>query len=109
MNFLLSLKSFPELLFLVVFLAALLILLYVLIKEIIVDKMNKSAISGTAQITSKQVVQYFIDNGYVVCNVSPGKNENKWFGYLIKNGEYLIATAFTNGEWVERHIDSLEQ
>jgi hypothetical protein len=109
MNFLLSLKSFPELLFLAVFLTALLILAYVLGKEMIIDKMNKNTLTSVSQITSKQVAQYFIDNGYVVCNISPGKNENKWFGYLIKNGEYLIATAFTNGQWVERHIDSLEQ
>ncbi|MDQ3048435.1 MAG: hypothetical protein M3R27_12875 [Bacteroidota bacterium] len=62
---------------------------------------------SVSAVTSKQVTHYLIDEGYVVCNITPVKNSSKWLAFLIKNGEYKIATVFTNGETIQGHQDSL--
>jgi hypothetical protein len=103
----LAFSSFPETLFFIVFVTAIGILLFtfgsVIIKDVRGDQKK-----GVSKVTAKQVNHYFINKGYVVCNITPVKNSNKWLAFLIKNGEYLIATVFTNGELIEGHQDSLE-
>jgi len=103
----LAFTSFPETLFFIVFVTAIGILLYTFGSLIIRDIREESG-KGKSNVTAKQVNHYFTDKGYVVCNITPVKNSNKWLAFLVKNGEYLIATVFTNGERIEGHLDSLE-
>ena|SRR6218665_1864284 len=102
-----SFSSFPEILFFVVFVLAIAALLYAFGWQIVQDA-RKGRVSHDTAVTPKQVTHYFLDKGYVVCNITPVKNSNKWLAFLIKNGDYLIATVFTNGETIEGHLDSLE-
>lgn len=100
-------SSFSEILFIVVFVFAIAILLYAFGWQIVQDLRKGKELIKSA-VTSKQVNHYFENKGYVVCNVTPVKNSNKWLAFLVKNGEYLIATVFTNGETIEGHLDRLE-
>ncbi|MCW3082709.1 MAG: hypothetical protein JWP12_75 [Bacteroidetes bacterium] len=102
-----SFNTFPEILFFVVFVIAIATLLYAFGWQIVKD-VRKGKRRVDSSVTPKQVTHYFIDKGYVVCNITPVKNSNKWLAFLIKNGEYLIATVFTNGQTIEGHLDSLE-
>jgi hypothetical protein len=99
--------SFPETLFFIVFVSAIGVLLYTF-GSLIIKDMQEQREQGTAHVTAKQVNHYFTDKGYVVCNITPVKNSNKWLAFLVKNGEYLIATVFTSGGRIEGHRDSLE-
>ena len=99
-------NSISEILFFIVFVSVICIFLYAFGWQIILDaRGNKEPAGG---VTSRQVNHYFADKGYVVCNVTPVTNSTKWLAFLIKNGEYLIATVFTNGEKIEGHLDRLE-
>jgi hypothetical protein len=99
--------SFPETLFFIVFVFAIGALLYTF-GSLIVKDAGKENDKGKMHVTAKQVNHYFTDKGYVVYNVTPVKNSTKWLAFLVKNGEYLIATVFTNGGQIEGHLDSLE-
>lgn len=102
-----SFNSFPEILFFIVFVIAIATLLYAFGWQIVKDVRRERGTIDSS-VTPKQVTHYFINKGYVVCNITPVKNSNKWLAFLIKNGEYLIATVFTNGQTIEGHLDSLE-
>jgi hypothetical protein len=104
----LSFTSFPEAMFFIVFLFAIGVLLYTFGWHILHDMNNRIDEEQFSQVTAKEVSHYFTDKGYVVCNITPVKNSNKWLAFLVKNGEYLIATVFTNGQGIEGHKDSLE-
>ena len=58
-------------------------------------------------VTSKQVSHYFMARGYIVCSLAPIKDTGKWLGNKKKNGEYIIATAFTEGQTIKGHDDVL--
>ncbi len=92
--------------FYIAFVSAIIVLLYTYGGQIVKD-MNRAGVEQSS-VTEKQVSHYFVNQGYVVCNITPVKNSNKWLAFLIKNGEYLIATAFTKGESIEGHQDSVE-
>jgi|GEM_PF-7060685 len=99
--------SLPETLFFIVFVAAIGVLVYISLRMVVKDvREEKEKVKSS--VTARQVSHYFTGKGYVVCNITPVKNSNKWLAFLVKNGEYLIATVFTNGERIEGHLDSLE-
>ncbi|MCW3104108.1 MAG: hypothetical protein JWO09_2548 [Bacteroidetes bacterium] len=100
--------SLPETLFFIVFIAAIGILVYISVSMIVKDMREEKKKKVKSSVTARQVSHYFTGKGYVVCNITPVKNSNKWLAFLVKNGEYLIATVFTNGERIEGHLDSLE-
>jgi hypothetical protein len=99
-------KSWPETIFFLVFSTAILILLIYFGKLILKDL--RSGQDGSGALTSRQVSSYFNNRGYVVCNVSPIKESKNWRAYLIKNGEYIIATAFTKEDFIEGYVESIE-
>ena len=96
----------PEGLFIAALLFAMAALLYTFGAEIIKDARGKGELLQNS-VTSTEVGRYFIDRGYVVCNITPVKNTNKWLVFLIRNGEYEVVTAFTNGNCIEGHTSSV--
>lgn len=83
-------------------------MLYTFGWQIVKDMRNNTELTSIdSSVTSKQVAGYFIAKGYVVCNITPVKNSRKWLAFLIKNGEYKIATVFTSDKEIEGHQDSL--
>jgi hypothetical protein len=100
----LVLNSFPEAMFFLVFVTAIGILLFTFGRLILRDFREMDPITC---ITAKQVDAYLREHGYVVCNITPVKNTNQWLAFLVKNGEYLIATVFTSRNGIEGHKDSL--
>lgn len=103
----LAFTSIPEIVFFIVFVTAIGILLYTF-GSLIIKDLKEEKEKTKPNVTAKQVNHYFTNKGYVVCNITPVKNSNKWLAFLVKNGEYLIATVFTKGEHIEGHLDSLE-
>lgn len=101
-------NSFSEIVFFAVFILAIGILLYAFVWQVVKDAKSSKEDGSSLRVTSSQVNHYFLDKGYVVCNITPVKNSTKWLAFLIKNGEYLVATVFTKGTTIEGHRDSLE-
>lgn len=59
------------------------------------------------EIVKAKELDYFLrDKGYVVLNISPVKNSNKWLAFLIKNGEYLMATVLRNDGNIEIQVEA---
>jgi hypothetical protein len=58
-------------------------------------------------VTIRQVKHFFISKGYTVCNITPINNSRKWFAILMKNKEYIIATAFANEYEIEGFEESI--
>ena len=100
-----SFNSISEILFFVVFISAIVILLYAFGWQIVQDARSLNT-SDDIAVTSKQVNHYLVEEGYVVCNITPVKDSTNWKAFLVKNGEYLIATVFTKGAKIEGHLAS---
>jgi len=96
-----------EALFMAALICAMAAMLYTYGKEIIKERLAPPT-NWSSGVTSKDVTRYFSAQGYTVCTTTPVKNSNKWIAFLVKNGEYLIATVFTKDNKIERHTDSLE-
>lgn len=97
---------FSKALFITAIVFAVVAMLYTFGSQIVKD-MNNTPEEVDSSVTSKQVTSYFVAKGYVVCNITPVKNSRKWLAFLIKNGEYKIATVFTSEKTIEGHQDSL--
>ncbi len=98
-------QTYSTILFFSVFAFAIGMLLVTFGRQIMKDKHDAKQHPNT--VTSKQVSHYFMARGYIVCTLAPIKDSGKWLGFLIKNGEYIIATAFTDGHIVKGHDDVL--
>jgi hypothetical protein len=81
-------------------------LLYAFGGQIIRDARN-SVKEVQSTVTSREVSRYFMEQGYIVCKLTPVKNTNKWLAFLIRNGEYVVATVFTNGKDIQGHQNSI--
>lgn len=98
--------SYSTILFFTIFILAICMLLITFGKQIVND-MRTNSTQHPSTVTSKQVSHYFMARGYIVCSLTPIKDTGKWLGFLIKNGEYIIATAFTEGQTIHGHDDAL--
>ncbi len=98
-------QAYSTVLFLTIFLLALCLLLVTFGRQIWRD--THTAKQHPSTVTSKEVSHYFMARGYIVCSLAPIKDTGKWLGFLIKNGEYIIATAFTEGQTIQGHHDAL--
>jgi hypothetical protein len=98
-------QTYSIILFFSIFILALCLLLVTFGKQIVKDM--HTAKHHPSTVTSKQVSHYFMARGYIVCSLAPIKDTGKWLGFLIKNGEYIIATAFTEGQTIKGHDDVL--
>jgi hypothetical protein len=81
-------------------------LLYTYGGQIIKDRFSEAR-EIQDKVTSTQVSDYFKEQGYVVCHIASVKNSHRWIVLLIKNGEYQVVTAFTNGETIQGYQHSL--
>jgi hypothetical protein len=52
-------------------------------------------------LTSLDVKDFFVSEGYKVCSVAPITDTSMWFAILIKNREFLTANVFTNRNTIE--------
>jgi hypothetical protein len=98
-------QTYSTILFFTVFVLAIGLLLITFGRQIVKDMRREKQHPST--VTSKQVSHYFMARGYIVCSLAPIKDTGKWLGFLIKNGEYIIATAFTEGQNIQGHDDAL--
>lgn len=98
-------QTYSTILFFTIFIFAILMLLITFGRQIVRDAHAEKQHPNT--VTSKQVSHYFMARGYIVCSLAPIKDSGKWLGFLIKNGEYIIATAFTEGQTIKGHDDAL--
>ncbi len=96
-----------EALFIVVLVLSMMLMLYYFGRDIINLRFDNQE-NNESTITTRDVTRYFSEKGYIVCTATPVKDSNKWIAFLVKNGEYLIATVFTKDNRIERHSDSLE-
>ncbi|HET6224795.1 MAG TPA: hypothetical protein VFF27_00855 [Bacteroidia bacterium] len=98
-------QTYSTILFFSIFILAISLLLISFGRQIVKDAHTTEHHPST--VTSKQVSHYFMARGYIVCSLAPIKDTGKWLGFLIKNGEYIIATAFTEGQTIKGHDDVL--
>jgi hypothetical protein len=94
--------SYSEELFIATLCLAVMTLLFTFGGQII-KELQRGGKGLSSSITQKEVSWYFMEQGYIVCNISPVQNTNKWLAFLIRNGEYEVATVFTNGDMIEGH------
>jgi hypothetical protein len=99
--------SVSETFFFVVFVTAIGVLLYTF-GRLILNDLREGRNNGSLDMTAKKVDHYFTDKGYLVCNITPVKNSNTWLAFLVKNGEFLTATVYTDGERIKGHRTILE-
>jgi hypothetical protein len=98
-------QTYSTILFFAIFILAISLLLITFGRQIVKDAHTQAHHPST--VTSKQISHYFMARGYIVCSLAPVKDTGKWLGFLIKNGEYIIATAFTEGQTIKGHDDVL--
>jgi hypothetical protein len=99
-------QTYSTILFFAIFVFAISALLIAFGRQIVKDAHTVKQ-HHPSTVTSKQVSHYFMARGYIVCSLAPIKDTGKWLGFLIKNGEYIIATAFTEGQTIKGHDDVL--
>jgi hypothetical protein len=97
---------FSKELFIAALCIAAIALLYTFGGQIIKDARSAS-LDAASSVTPKEVSRYFMEQGYIVCKITPVKNTNKWLAFLIRNGEYVVATVFTNGKAIQGHQHSI--
>ncbi len=96
----LALNPLSETIFFLVFIAGIGSLLIRFAWPIIQDLPGSNKNVKSAFLTRK-MDNYFRDKGYVVWNITPVKNSNRWLAFLVKNGDYMTATVLTSGESIE--------
>lgn len=85
---------------------AVLAMLYTFGKQIITDARQVPPVPEST-IGSSEIGRYFMEKGFIVCSINRVKDTNKWLVFLIRNGEYELATVFTKGDSIEGHQYSL--